>query len=317
MSHPLTRLFLRATALALTLFSAALLRADQRPLRVATLNTVLTEIAREIGGERAEVHGLIRPGVDPHTFDPSAAELREIVQADVVFISGLNLENYINKLAENAVAPERLVRIGDQLPHILSLAPDASREGHDYARDALSAEGERDPHWWHSIDNVLFAADLVRAEYARLRPASAEIFARNAQAYQQRLFALKGWASRELARIPPAARNLVTSHDAFGYFARDYGFAIHPISGLSTSSEPNAKHFAELITLIRRKHVAAVFAESSANTRLLQTLARETGVRLGGTLYADGLGAADTDAATYEGMVRHNISTIVNALAAR
>jgi zinc/manganese transport system substrate-binding protein len=225
--------------------------ADNAPLHVATLNTVLTEIAREVGGDRVHVQGLVRPGVDPHAFDPSSAELRVIATADVIFASGLNLETYLEKIAKNSSTPGRLFRIGEQLPHILSLSASSAHDGHTHGSEELSSSGEPDPHWWHSIDNVLFAADLVRAEYTRLRPDSGDFFASNAQRYQQRLFALKGWAGREIARIPPARRILVTSHDAFGYFARDYGFAIHPISGLSTDEEPNAKDFAALVTFIQ------------------------------------------------------------------
>ena len=161
---------------------------------------------------------------------------------------------------------------------------------------------------------MIAAADLVRAEFSRERPASADAFARNALAYRRRLAALKAWVSAEVARLPPARRQLVTSHDAFGYFARDYGFAIHSINGLSTESEADARHLAALIDLIRREKIRAVFAESSANPRLVANLLEETGARLGGTLYADGLGPAGSGAESYEAMYRHNVLAIVGAL---
>ena len=274
----------------------SLARAEDRPLRVVTLNTVLTEIAREVGGGQVSVNGLVKPDVDPHSFDPSASDIRALVEADVVLASGLSLESYLDRIASNT-GKARVLKIGDALPSVLSLGGD-----------------EPDPHWWHSIDNVLFASELVRAEYARLRPASAAEFARNAQAYRQRLLALKTEIAREIDTLPPAKRQLVTSHDAFGYFARDYGFTVHAISGLSTDSEPDARHLATLIDLIRREHIKAVFAESSVNSKLIANLVRETGVRLGGTLYADGLGVAGGDAATYEAMVRRNARTIVESL---
>jgi zinc/manganese transport system substrate-binding protein len=174
------------------------------------------------------------------------------------------------------------------------------------------AAGEPDPHWWHSIGNVRAAAELVRDRYISMRPASAGAFERNTQAYLGQLSTLQAWVSGQIARLPPARRQLVTSHDAFGYFARDYGFTIHAIGGPSTDSEPNARHLAALIDLIRRDRIPAVFAEGSANPQLVANLVRETGVRLGGTLYADGLGLGD--AGTYAGMYRHNVSTIVEAL---
>lgn len=272
------------------------------PIRVVTLSTVLAEIAQEVGGREAEVVNLVRSGVDPHTFNPSPADIRTLIDADVVLASGLGLEGYLGRLVASIGPRGRVVAVGDALPAVL------------WIRRAGSG-GEKDPHWWHSIDNMLFAADLVRAELTRARPESADVFGRNAMAYGRRLSALKAWAAAEIATLPPARRQLVTSHDAFGYFARDYGFAIHPINGLSTESEADAKHLAGLIDLVRREKIRAVFAESSANPRLVANLLDETGVRLGGTLYADGLGPAGSGAESYEAMYRHNVLAIVGALA--
>ena len=274
----------------------SLAQAEDQPLRVVTLNTVLTEIAREVGGDQVVVTGLIKPDVDPHSFDPSASDIRTLVEADVVFASGLNLESFLDRIAANT-GKAHVLKIGEALPAVLSMAV-----------------GEPDPHWWHSIDNVLFASELVRAEYARLRPVFAAEFARNALTYRQRLLSLKTEITREIDTLPLTKRHLVTSHDAFGYFARDYGFTVHAISGLSTDSEPDARHLATLIDLIRREHIKAVFAESSVNSKLIANLVRETGVRLGGTLYADGLGVAGGDAASYAAMVRHNTRIIVESL---
>lgn len=281
----------------MVLFGLPSLSAAEQPLRVVALNTVLAEIAREVGGDRVEVNGLVHPGVDPHTFDPSAADLRAMVEADLVLASGLQLESYLDRLVTKIGSAGRVVVVGDLLPSVLSLAG-----------------GEKDPHWWHSIDNVIFAAELVRTEMTRLRPANAEAFSERARAYAQRLQALKTWVAGEIGTLPPAQRHLVTSHDAFGYFARDYGFTVHAIAGLSTDVEPDARQLARLIDLLRREHIRAIFAESSVNSTLVANLVVETHVRLGGTLYADGLGTADSDAATYEAMYRHNVRTIVEAL---
>jgi zinc/manganese transport system substrate-binding protein len=276
-------------------------------LRVVTLSTVLTEIAREVGGEQVSVTGLLQPGVDPHSFEPSPADMRAVVAADVVFASGLNLESYLDRLVANSRPGVILVSVGDALPQSLGPTAPTDRSG-----SGSGAIREPDPHWWHSIGNVRMAVELVRDRYKSMRPASAEAFDRNARAYLGRLSALQAWVAEQIARLPPARRQLVTSHDAFGYFARDYGFAIHAIGGPSTDGEPNARHLAALIDLIRREHIPAVFADGSANPQLVANLVRETGVRLGGTLYADGLGLGD--AGTYEGMYRHNVTTIVEAL---
>ena len=284
--------------LALVVLPGLTLSASAPPaLRVVALNPVLAEIAREVGGDQMAVNCLVRPGVDPHTFDPSAADLRVMVDADLVLASGLQLESYLDRLVTKIGPAGKVVVVGDALPSVLALAG-----------------GEKDPHWWHSVDYVMFATEIVRAKLARLRPASAGGFMDHAQAYTQRLLALKAWAAGVIATLPPAQRQLVTSHDAFGYFARDYGFTVHAIAGLSTDGEPDARQLARLIDLIRREHIRAVFAESDVNSALVANLVAETGVRLGGSLYADGLGTADSEAATYEAMVRHNVRTIVGAL---
>ena len=288
--------------------------AGEIPLRVVTLNTVLTEIARAVGAEDVRVTGLLQPGVDPHGFQPSPADIRTATEADVVLASGLHLEAFLEHIIANTSAGHRLVLVGDNLPGLIT---ESTLHTHSHAPGASACNanhGERDPHWWHSIENVLFATELVRAEFTRQRPALAERFNANSQVYRQKLLSLKAWAEGEVAKIPPARRLLFTSHDAFGYLARDYGFKVHALSGLSTDGEPNARHMARLIDLIRKEKVKAVFAENSVNSRLIKQLVAETGVKLGGTLYADGLGTADSPAATYESMMRHNLSTLVNAL---
>jgi len=274
--------------------------AQARPILVATLNTVLTEIASEVGGRDVEVIGLVQPGVDPHTFNPSPADLRSLADADIVLASGLNLEPHLDRLVSSARPAGRVLAVGDLLPLILS------PQGPGGA--------ERDPHWWHSIDNMLYAVGIVRDELARVRPSGAGNFERNALAYSRRLLSLKQWVSAEVATLPPERRQLVTSHDAFGYFAHDYGFTIHSINGLSTEGEVDARHLAGLVDLLRRERIRAVFAESSANPRLVANLLEETGAVLGGTLYADGLGPPGSGAESYGKMYRHNVLAIVGAL---
>lgn len=292
------RVFSALAVLGLAAAACAAPAPQTPPLRVVTLCTVLTEIAREVGGDQASVVGLVRPGVDPHTFNPSPADVREIADADVVLASGLSIEAYLDRLVAGSGSKGHVLAVGDSLP------------------SAAQGGGEKDPHWWQSIDNVVLAADIVRAELARARPESAEGFSANARAYQARLRELKAWVARETGRLPPGRRHLVTSHDAFGCLARDYGFTVHAINGLSTDSEADAKHLAGLIDLIRSEKIAAVFAEDSANPRLVENLVRETGVHLGATLYADGLGPPGSGAETYDAMYRHNVRAIVEALSA-
>jgi len=270
------------------------------PLRVATLSPVLTEIARTVGGADVTVTGLLPPGVDPHTFEPAPADMRALADADLVLASGLGLENYLNKLAVNSGTRARIAAVGDSLPdRVLTIEARGRREP--------------DPHWWNSIAATKAATREVARELARLRPESAADFSRRAAERVEQLDVLDAWVRQELAPLPPARRQLVTSHDAFGWFARDYGFTIHPIAGLSPEAEPNARAVAQLSDLIRRLGIPAVFIENSEGSKLAAAVAREANVQLGGTLYPDGL-VPEPDGSTYEAMYRHNVLTIVAAL---
>jgi zinc/manganese transport system substrate-binding protein len=270
------------------------------PIRVVALSTVLTEIASRVGGPAAAVTGLLPAGVDPHSFEPAPVDLKRVAAADLVLASGLGLENYLGRLVANSGTRARVVEagsvLGDRVPYLKEFGLQ-----------------EPDPHWWNSIEAVERVTRLVRSEFSALRPEEAAGFSARAQAYLAALESLDGWSRSLLAGVPPAHRHLVTTHDAFGWFARDYGFTVHPISGISPDAEPNARQLAQLARLIRADGIPAIFAETSTNPGLVEALVRETGARLGGALYADGL-SPDGDGTTYEGMFRHNVRTIVEAL---
>lgn len=290
-----------ATALLVSVLAALRLAAGPQPesvVRVATLNPVLTEIAREVGGDAVRVDSLVGPGVDPHTFNPSPADVRILTDADLVLASGLSLEPYVGRLVSGAGLRGRVLEVGERVPLILTVPGTA----------------ERDPHWWHSIPNVSAAADLVRSELTALRPDHAAAFAERALRYQGRLRDLGRWAEAEVSKLPVSRRQLVTSHDAFAYLAHDLSFTVHPVNGLSTEDEASARHLVALVAFIRRESVRAIFVESGANARLVENLVEETGTRLGGRLVADGLGSPGSGADTYESMYRSNLRAIVDGL---
>ena len=271
------------------------------PLKVASLSTVLSDVARNVGGDKVQVAEIVRAGVDPHEFQPSPGDVQTVAGADVVLISGKGLEGYLAKLEQSAGgAPGKYVDVGGALGGSLR----------------LQAEGRtvEDPHWWHSVANVRQAVNIVRDALARADPADKDAFTAQAAAYQGRLGALASAVKLKVAELPRDRRKLVTSHDAFGYFARDYGFTVYPVEGVSTTDEPGSRQVAALLDVIRQQRVKAVFFEHTQNPKVLDTITRETGAVIGGELYADGLGAPGSDAATYEGMMRHNVETIVNAL---
>lgn len=282
-----------------------------QPLRVVTLHSVLTEIARDIGGDSVDVKALVRPGVDPHVYEPTPTDIRSLQTAEIVLASGLGLESYLPRIAREL--PEGIiVNVGDRLPDNLKLdcADHAHAESSTVNRHH---HGEIDPHWWQGIEPMIAATRIVESEFMLLRPAQSGTFSRNADAYRDRLRALQGWARQEVARLPIDRRLLVTSHDAFGYLAREHGFILYPILGTDTATDTSARQLAFIITIVRRNHIKAVFAERSGNSRLIQTVVRETGAALAPPLCADGL-SPDPAFATYDLMMRTNLRTIVDAL---
>jgi ABC-type Zn uptake system ZnuABC Zn-binding protein ZnuA len=279
--------------------------AATKKLRVASFSTIDTEIAQQVGGEHVEVAVLVKPGVDPHEYEPTPADLRQVSNAQLILTSGKHIENYLNKLQEATGGKADLLKVGDHLSS-LKMKPNEAEDGADN-RGVIE-----DPHWWHSVANVKQATRIIRDEMIKLDPAAKTDFERNANAYLAKLDALDNWVRRKVAELPRDQRKLVTSHDAFQYLARDYGFEIEAIEGVSTETEASNRHVSELIDDIKKENVKAIFLESTLNPKVTTQITSETGAKIGGSLYPDGLGPGD--ASTYEGMMKHNISTIVDAL---
>jgi ABC-type Zn uptake system ZnuABC Zn-binding protein ZnuA len=291
------RIAVALLAVALSGSALSAMRAADK-IRVSSFSTVLTEIAQQVGGTEVVVTGHVRPGVDPHTFEPTPDDLKTIAAADLILISSQHMESYVGKLKQNSRA--RVVEIGASVP---------AAGG---TKGAATGSPVNDPHWWHSISKVQQATRIVRDALAKVRPESETDFAGNAAKYLARLDALARWVRQEIAQLPRDRRKLVTSHDAFQFFAHDYGFTIYAIEGISSDDQPSSQHVAEIIRIIKEQRVNAIFTEEFNNPKVLQEITRETGARLGGKLYADGL--AEGDARTFEGMYRHNVTTIVQAL---
>jgi ABC-type Zn uptake system ZnuABC Zn-binding protein ZnuA len=304
-----------ALVLLLTSFSVSLPAAAAEKLRVSSFSTILTEIAQEVGGDRVEVIAHIKPGVDPHGFEPKPADLKQVSEADVILLSAKHMEGYVDKLNEATGSKEKTVEVGDEFPSLKLKHEHGHHHGHSHGKGKAKHDHEEeveDPHWWHSVANVQRATRVVRDTFTKLRPDDTAAFKQNAEAYEEKLEKLKKWIRSEVAKLPRDRRKLVTSHEAFQYFAQENGFTLHPVEGISSAEQPSSKKVAELIGLIKKQKVKAVFAEKITNPKVITEITRETGAVLGGELYADGLG--EGDASTYEGMMRHNVSTIVNAL---
>jgi len=269
-------------------------------LKVATLHPLLTDLAHQIGGDRVEVIDLIGANGDPHHFEPTPEELKRAAGAQLYLAAGLGLEAYLPAL-KSVVTPEaRVIEAGAGLPLLHGGCEDPEHDQDDH---------EIDPHWWHSIDRFRRVTTVVAEAFAEADPANADTFRANAARYRETLDALERWARLRLASIPKDRRHLATTHAAFNYFCQDFGFTALPVQGINREQSPAPTELAGLIAELKRKQVVAIFPEKESNPKLLTVLTRDTGIRLGDPLIADG-----TNATTYEWMVRSNIETIVAGL---
>jgi zinc/manganese transport system substrate-binding protein len=276
---------------------------------VSSFSTVLSEIAREVGGSGVRVVEHVKPGQDPHDFEPRPGDLKQVSKAAVVLLSAKHMEGYVGKLREVVGAGTEVVEVGDRFPSLKRVgeAEHVHKPGEKHVHGS-----EEDPHWWHSVDNMRRATRVVEGVFVKADPTGAVGYRQRAEGYVARLDALHKWVKGRVAELPRGKRTLVTSHDAFQYFAKEYGFKVLTVVGLSSADQPSSKAVAELIATVKKTGVKAVFAEETANPKVMREVTRETGAVLGQRLYADGLGTGDL--ATYEGMVRHNVSAMVDAL---
>jgi len=288
---------------------ASLISAQAKPLRVASLSTVMADLARQIGEDRVEVTEIVKAGVDPHIYEPTPGDRKIMAKSQILLASGLGFEGYLEKIRPSFERSSvRLVVGGDVVKPIEAACEE--HEGHDHSHG--HSHGATDPHWWHSISNVQAVAALICSAFVDADPEGKASYETNAKKLQARLTALSKWVRLELAVLPKAKRVLVTSHDALGYFAKENGFEIFAVQGISTSDQPSSQKVQRLIEEIKARKVKAIFAENIENPKVLKQITNETGAITGGVLHADGLGSSE--AATYEGMMKSNVSTIVEAL---
>lgn len=281
---------------------------DGRLLVVCTTGPV-AELARHVGGDRVQVEALMGPGVDPHLYQTLPADMARLNAADVVFYNGMHLEGRMADL---------LGQLGRRKP--VWAVTDVLRERHaERLRPLPGAEADFDPHVWFDVALWAACARSVAERLAEVDPAHAEHYHENAGRYQAELDELDRWCREQLASIPEEQRVLVTAHDAFGYFGAVYDVEVRGIQGMSTTDEADLASVNRLVELLATRGIKAVFVETSVPERNIRALveacaARGHAIRIGGALYSDAMGPADSPAGTYAGMVRHNVHTIVEAL---
>jgi zinc/manganese transport system substrate-binding protein len=267
----------------------------QTPLPVVASFSILGDFARNVGGDRIAVTTLVGPDGDVHVYAPSPSDAKKVADARLLIINGFGLEGWLPRLVQSSGGKAAIVTATD------GIAP--RRLGSD-----------ADPHAWQSVANAKIYIGNIRDSLSRADPPGAATYAANAQGYLAKLDALEQEVRDAVARIPLDRRHLISTHDAFGYFAAAYGIAFIAPQGVSTESEPSARDLAAIITQVKKDRIPAVFLENITDPRLMRRIAAETGARIGGTLYSDSLTGENGEAPTYIELVRHNIKALTGAL---
>jgi zinc/manganese transport system substrate-binding protein len=264
---------------------------DGRPAVVAT-TTQLADVAQALAGPAIAVHRILQPNTDPHEYEPRPADVRATARAQLVLASGDGLDGWIGEIVRQAGGHARILRLAPA--HVRHPRPG-------------------DPHWWHDPRNMEAAIPVIRRALDRVAPGAAWAIGRRAAAYTRRLRALDAGIAACLRAVPAARRALVTSHDAFGYFARRYGIRVvgAVIPSQTREAQPSAGQVSRLAALVRSEHVRAIFPESSLNSKLAQALAAQTGARADLTLYGDALGPEGSPGDTYLKMELANARAMV------
>ena len=289
-------LWLISLVLLAALFPSRAQDRRQDPLKVVASFSILGDFVKNVGGERVDVTTLVGADGDVHVYAPAPADARKIADAKLLVINGLGLEGWLPRLLQAA---------GGKAPIITAtkgIAP-------------LKLGSDADPHAWQSVENAKKYVTNIRDALAAADPADAEFFRGQAEIYLAKVDALDREVRQAVSQIPERRRKVISTHDAFGYFAAAYGIQFIAPLGVSTESEASARDIAGIITQIRTEKIPAVFLENISDPRLIRRISAETGARVGGTLFSDSLTGEKGDAPTYIDMVRHNIKVLTSALA--
>jgi zinc/manganese transport system substrate-binding protein len=260
---------------------------------VVATTTQVADLVREVGGTRVNVEGMLRPGGDPHDYEPRPSDVAAVADATVVFRSGGEVDSWLDDVIDNAGGDASVVSLIDSVRRL-----------------------DDDPHWWQDATNGVRAVEAIRAELTKADPRGRATFARNADRTIRRLQGLDRRISACVERVPPAKRRIVTTHDALGYFARRYGVNVvgAVIPSLSTQAQASAGDVQRLVEQIRREGVEAVFPESSVNPDVERAIAREAGASIGDSLNADSLGPKGSTGETYTGALAADAAALVRGM---
>jgi zinc/manganese transport system substrate-binding protein len=277
----------------LMLIASPLHAAEQ--LKVVASFSILADFVRNVGGDRINLTTLVGPDSDVHVYAPAPSDAKRIADAKLVIVNGLGLEGWLPRLVQSSGSKAQVVTAS------AGIAP-------------LKLGSAADPHGWQSVPNAkIYVTDIANA-LAAADPGDAEFFRAQAKAYLEKLETLDREVRAAVAKIPQERRKVISTHDAFGYFAAEYGVQFIAPLGVSTETEPSARDIATIIGQIKAQKIPAVFLENISDDRLIRRIAAETGSKVGGTLISDGLTGEKGPAPTYIDMVRHNIKALTSAL---
>ena len=333
-------LFVQLMAIALLAMMLGPVRAESRLDVVATFS-ILGDMVKQVGGDRVKVTSLVGPDGDTHVYRPTPKAAKAIAQTKVLFVNGLEFEGWIERLVESSGFKGRMVTATVGI-EALKMEEEGHHDDHDkhgkkdhhddHAKHGKKDDhddhdkhgkkdghehhnhGEYDPHAWHSLANARIYVRNIVDGLAAADPQGAKAYRANAERYIKEIKSLESEMEKAMKSISADGRKVVTPHDAFGYLGSTYGIKFLAPVGISTEAEASAGDVAKLIRQIKKEKISAIFVENITDRRLLDQIVRETGARVGGTLYSDALSKANGPAGTYLDLMRHNIRTLVKAL---
>ncbi|MDG4903927.1 MULTISPECIES: zinc ABC transporter substrate-binding protein AztC [unclassified Mesorhizobium] len=297
----------------ITLSAFATSSAFAAPLKVVASFTVIADFAKNVGGDRVNITTIVGPDGDAHVYEPTPADAVAMAGADVVLVNGLHFEGFLQRLVDTSATKATIVTLTKGVTPI-AFKPEFADA--DAAEGAGTGGGKtvNDPHAFQSIANAKIYVKNIADAFCAADSAGCDSYKANAAAYTQKLGALEGEVTTAIQAIPEAKRVVITSHDAFGYFEHAYGLTFLAPQGISTDSEPSAADVAKLVNQVKEDKAAAIFIENITNPRLIEQIASETGIKVGGTLYSDALSPPDGPASTYIDMMHNNIEQFKGAL---
>jgi len=273
---------------------------NQKP-KVISTSTIIADLTARVGGEEIDHQDILKPGDDPHVYEPVPADSVALEKADLILYNGYNLEPGLIKMINSTGIKAKKVAVGEAIKPL-----------------QLEKEGQKvpDPHVWGSAKNGIIMVEKIRDQLIELSPEDKEIFTANAAQLIRELENLDRWIAAAIETIPPSQRQLVTTHDAFQYYAHAYGLKVAgTLIGISTEEQPSAQTVKNLADAIKNLQVPAIFAETTINPALITTVAAEAGVKLAPQqLYSDSIGAVGTGGDSYVKMLKENTRSIVESL---